>query len=135
MLRSAFKARFPAAVLRGDDADFAAWVAEVLALIEALTADSIFRSTSRARRFSGGCGALRAIPAGPTATYADIAARIGSPSAVRAVAGGLPVANSVAVVVPCHRVVGTDGQLKGYRWGVQRKRALLDREADARARS
>jgi AraC family transcriptional regulator, regulatory protein of adaptative response / methylated-DNA-[protein]-cysteine methyltransferase len=134
-LRSAFKARFPAAVLRGDDADFAAWVAEVLALIEApdrrfdLPLD--IQGTAFQRRV---WEALRAIPAGSTATYADIAARIGSPSAVRAVARAC-AANPVAVVVPCHRVVGTDGQLKGYRWGVQRKRALLDREADARARS
>jgi AraC family transcriptional regulator of adaptative response/methylated-DNA-[protein]-cysteine methyltransferase len=72
-------------------------------------------------------GALREIPAGTTATYAAIASRIGRPRAVRAV--GLACgANHVAVLVPCHRVVRGNGALSGYRWGVERKRALLERE-------
>src|SRR5690348_258168 len=71
--------------------------------------------------------ALRAIPAGTTATYAQIAARLGKPAAVRAV-GQACGANNVAVLVPCHRVVRGDGSLSGYRWGVERKRALLERE-------
>ena len=62
-----------------------------------------------------------------TASYADIAARIGKPKAVRAVAQAC-AANALAVAIPCHRVVRTDGALSGYRWGVERKRALLDRE-------
>jgi AraC family transcriptional regulator of adaptative response/methylated-DNA-[protein]-cysteine methyltransferase len=70
---------------------------------------------------------LRRIPAGQTATYAQIAERIGRPEAVRAVASAIG-ANPVAVVVPCHRVVRSDGSLSGYRWGVERKRALLARE-------
>ena len=74
--------------------------------------------------------ALRKIPAGKTASYADIAERIGSPGAVRAVAQAC-AANPVAVAIPCHRVVRSDGALSGYRWGVQRKRALLEREARA----
>ena len=70
---------------------------------------------------------LQAIPRGETRTYSQIAAAIGSPSSVRAVAGAC-AANPVAVVVPCHRVVGKDGSLTGYRWGVERKRRLLEAE-------
>jgi len=72
--------------------------------------------------------ALRKIPAGSTASYADIAQRIGAPKSVRAVAQACG-ANAIAVVIPCHRVVRSDGALSGYRWGVERKRALLEREA------
>ncbi|HSB53870.1 MAG TPA: methylated-DNA--[protein]-cysteine S-methyltransferase, partial [Gemmatimonadales bacterium] len=74
--------------------------------------------------------ALREIPAGSTATYAEIAARIGAPNSVRAVAGAC-AANSLAVAIPCHRVIRADGGLSGYRWGVERKRRLLQREAQA----
>jgi AraC family transcriptional regulator of adaptative response/methylated-DNA-[protein]-cysteine methyltransferase len=72
--------------------------------------------------------ALRDIPAGRTATYSDIARKIGSPKSVRAVAGAC-AANNIAVAIPCHRVVRNDGSLSGYRWGVERKRVLIDREA------
>jgi AraC family transcriptional regulator of adaptative response/methylated-DNA-[protein]-cysteine methyltransferase len=75
--------------------------------------------------------ALREIPAGATATYAEIAARIGRPQAVRAVARAC-AANVLAVLVPCHRVVRRDGAPGGYRWGVDRKLLLLEREAAAR---
>jgi AraC family transcriptional regulator of adaptative response/methylated-DNA-[protein]-cysteine methyltransferase len=74
--------------------------------------------------------ALRAIPSGQTATYAEIAHQIGAPKATRAVAGAC-AANPVAVVIPCHRVLRSDGALSGYRWGVDRKRALLAREGRA----
>lgn len=74
--------------------------------------------------------ALRNIPAGATASYTDIAQRIGSPHAVRAVAAAC-AANPLAVVIPCHRVIKRDGSLSGFRWGVERKRALLAREAQA----
>jgi len=72
--------------------------------------------------------ALCAIPAGKTATYAEIAEAVGRPTAVRAVAQAC-AANPLAIAIPCHRVVRTDGDLSGYRWGVERKRKLLDREA------
>ena len=72
--------------------------------------------------------ALRDIPAGSTAAYGEIAERIGVAGAARAVAGAC-AANPIAVAVPCHRVLRNDGGLSGYRWGVERKRALLDREA------
>ena len=69
-------------------------------------------------------------PAGSTATYTEIAKRIGGPKAVRAVAHAC-ASNAIAVAIPCHRVVRTDGSVSGYRWGVARKRALLAREARA----
>ena len=72
--------------------------------------------------------ALQQIPVGSTASYADIAKSIGMPTAVRAVARACG-ANSLAVAIPCHRVIRNDGALSGYRWGVERKQALLDREA------
>ena len=72
--------------------------------------------------------ALQAIPAGQTASYADIAHRIGAPKSYRAVSQACS-ANALAVAIPCHRVVRSDGGLSGYRWGVARKRALLEREA------
>jgi O-6-methylguanine DNA methyltransferase len=72
--------------------------------------------------------ALREIPAGTTVTYSEIAKRIGMPRAVRAVASAC-AANKIAVAIPCHRVVRKDGSLAGYRWGIERKRTLLAREA------
>ena len=71
--------------------------------------------------------ALRAIPAGMTVSYADLARQVGAPEAVRAVASACG-ANPFALAVPCHRVVSKNGSLGGYRWGVERKRALLERE-------
>jgi len=71
--------------------------------------------------------AIRDIPAGATASYRDLAKRLGAPKAVRAVAQAC-AANGIAVAIPCHRVVRTDGSTSGYRWGVARKRALLTRE-------
>ncbi|MHB0950287.1 MAG: methylated-DNA--[protein]-cysteine S-methyltransferase, partial [Gemmatimonadaceae bacterium] len=71
--------------------------------------------------------ALRRIPAGRTATYTDIAQQLGAPTASRAVAQAC-AANPLAVLVPCHRVIRQDGTLAGYRWGVERKQTLLDRE-------
>lgn len=72
--------------------------------------------------------ALQMVPAGETRSYSEIAEKIGSPGSVRAVAGAC-AANSLALAIPCHRVIRHDGQLSGYRWGVERKKILLEKEA------
>ena len=121
--------RFPKANLIGGDHAFEQLVAQVVGFVEApaigLDLPLDVRGTAFQQRV---WQALRGIPAGTTASYSEIAARIGSPRAVRAVAQAC-AANTLAVAIPCHRVVRNDGGLSGYRWGVQRKRALLDREA------
>jgi AraC family transcriptional regulator of adaptative response/methylated-DNA-[protein]-cysteine methyltransferase len=122
--------RFPQAQLIGDDAEFARLVARVVGFVEApglgLDLPLDVRGTAFQQRV---WQALREIPAGSTASYADVAARIGAPKSVRAVAQACG-ANTLAVAIPCHRVVRQDGALSGYRWGVQRKRALLERESE-----
>lgn len=121
--------RFPNANLIGGDAGFEETVAQVVGFVGApakgLHLPLDIRGTAFQQRV---WQALREIPAGATASYTDIANRIGSPRSVRAVAGAC-AANAIAVAIPCHRVVRNDGGLSGYRWGVERKRALLDREA------
>lgn len=120
---------FPKARLLGGDAAFEALVARVVAHVEsprgALDLPLDVRGTAFQQRV---WRALTEIPPGRTASYAEVAAGIGQPRATRAVARAC-AANPVAVAIPCHRVVRTDGALSGYRWGVERKRALLDREA------
>jgi len=121
--------RFPKAELIGGDAGFERLVAQVVGFVEApgigLDLPLDVRGTAFQQRV---WQALRAIPAGETASYAQIAERIGAPKATRAVAGAC-ASNTLAVAIPCHRVVRSDGALSGYRWGVERKRALLEREA------
>ena len=127
-LRDDLRGRFPRAALAEGDAAFGAWLAQVVALVDhpggALSLPLDIRGTAFQRRV---WEVLRAIPAGTTLTYTDVAARLGQPSAVRAVAGAC-AANKLAVAVPCHRVLAATGALAGYRWGVDRKRALLARE-------
>jgi AraC family transcriptional regulator of adaptative response/methylated-DNA-[protein]-cysteine methyltransferase len=122
--------RFPRASLIGADREFEQLVAKVVGFVEApalgLDLPLDVRGTAFQQRV---WQALRKIPAGSTVSYADIAKRIGSPSSVRAVAQAC-AANLLAVAIPCHRVLRTDGALSGYRWGVERKRALLEREAN-----
>jgi AraC family transcriptional regulator of adaptative response/methylated-DNA-[protein]-cysteine methyltransferase len=123
--------RFPRARFIGADADFEQLVARVVGLVEAPARDHDLPLDVRGTAFQQRVWqALRAIPAGSTASYAEIAARIGRPKAVRAVAQAC-AANALAVAIPCHRVVRTDGALSGYRWGIERKRALITREAAA----
>ncbi|QQN74335.1 bifunctional DNA-binding transcriptional regulator/O6-methylguanine-DNA methyltransferase Ada [Croceicoccus sp. YJ47] len=121
--------RFAKAALIGGDKEFERLVAQVVGFVEApgigLDLPLDIRGTAFQQRV---WQALRDIPAGQTASYAEIAARIGNPRAVRAVAQACG-ANAIAVAVPCHRVVRTDGSLSGYRWGVERKLALLEKEA------
>ena len=121
--------RFCKAELIGADPAFEQLVARVVGFVEdpqcGLDLPLDARGTALQQRV---WQALRAIPAGATMSYAEVAARIGAPKAVRAVAGAC-AANRLAVAIPCHRVVRSDGALSGYRWGVERKRALLEREA------
>ncbi len=123
--------RFPRARLIGGDKGFEQLVATVVGFVETpargldLPLDA--RGTAFQRRV---WQALREVPVGTTASYTEIARRIGAPRSVRAV-GHACAANAIAVAIPCHRIVRTDGGLAGYRWGVTRKRALLAREAAA----
>jgi AraC family transcriptional regulator of adaptative response/methylated-DNA-[protein]-cysteine methyltransferase len=121
--------RFDRAQLVGGDAQFEKLVAKVVGFVEepALGLDLPLdvRGTAFQQRV---WQALREIPAGSTASYTQMAQRIGSPRAIRAVAQAC-AANAIAVAIPCHRVVRNDGNLSGYRWGVERKRQLLERES------
>jgi AraC family transcriptional regulator, regulatory protein of adaptative response / methylated-DNA-[protein]-cysteine methyltransferase len=120
---------FPRARLVGADGEFEALVATVIGLVEEPQRGARLPLDIRGTAFQQRVWtALRKIPAGTTASYAAIARSIGAPRAVRAVAQAC-AANRLAVAIPCHRVVRTDGDLSGYRWGVERKRALLAREA------
>lgn len=125
--------RFPRAELLGGDADYERVVATVVGFVEAprigLDLPLDVRGTAFQERV---WRALQEIAAGGTASYAEIANRIGAPRAVRAVARAC-AANTLAVAIPCHRVVRSDGGLSGYRWGVERKRTLLERESAARS--
>ena len=124
------KGRFPKARLVEPAPGFADWVAKVVRFVDdpgcaaGLDLPLDIRGTAFQRRV---WEALRAIPAGRTATYAEVARSLGVPRAVRAVAGAC-AANKIAVAIPCHRVIGADGRLTGYRWGEDRKRRLLERE-------
>ncbi len=120
--------QFPKARLIGGDADYERLVAEVVGFVEApalgLELPLDVQGTAFQERV---WQALRDIPVGSRVSYTDIAERIGAPKAVRAVAMAC-AANRIAVAIPCHRVVRRDGDLSGYRWGVERKRLLLERE-------
>ncbi|WP_397473479.1 bifunctional DNA-binding transcriptional regulator/O6-methylguanine-DNA methyltransferase Ada [Pusillimonas sp.] len=123
--------RFPNAELIGADAEFEQLVAQVIGFVEApgvgLNLPLDVQGTAFQQRV---WQALREIPPGARLSYTELAERIGAPTAVRAVAGAC-AANHIAVAIPCHRVVRRDGGLSGYRWGVDRKRELLRREAQA----
>jgi AraC family transcriptional regulator, regulatory protein of adaptative response / methylated-DNA-[protein]-cysteine methyltransferase len=125
------EARFPKANLIGVARGLQRLLARVARLIDAptiaLALPLDLRGTAFQRRV---WRALCNVKSGETVSYGEIAKRIGSPAAVRAVAGAC-AANALAVAVPCHRVVRSDGALSGYRWGIERKRMLLEREARA----
>lgn len=138
--------RFPGATLIGTDAPgfeqsevaYQQTVERVVACVEGrLSAAELplaeLRLDLRGTAFQGRVWQLlRTLPSGSTVSYAEIAERLGAPRAVRAV-GGAIAANPLAVVIPCHRVIRSDGQLCGYRWGVERKKVLLERERQALA--
>ncbi len=128
-LRQDLARRFPHATLRDGDAAFEALVARAVALVETPGVPCELPLDVRGTAFQLRVWqALQAIPAGRTSSYAAVAAAVGAPGAARAVARAC-ADNRLAVAIPCHRVVRGDGALSGYRWGVARKRALLDREA------
>lgn len=120
--------RFPAAELIGGDPAFEAWMAQAVGIVEAPARGHDLPLDIGGTAFQQRVWeALRAIPPGTTATYAEVARAIGAPGSSRAVALACG-ANAIAVAIPCHRVVRSDGALSGYRWGVARKRDLLTRE-------
>ena len=127
-LRRDLERRCPRATLRADDTGLRSVVSQVIAFVESparsLAVPLDVRGSAFQRRV---WEELRAIPVGSTVTYTQVAQRLGMPKSARAVAQAC-AANPLAVLVPCHRVVRSDGGLSGYRWGVARKRALLDRE-------
>jgi AraC family transcriptional regulator of adaptative response/methylated-DNA-[protein]-cysteine methyltransferase len=123
-------ARFPLATLEEAEpnSEFSAWLTRALELIEKPGGKGTLPLDVVGTAFQQHVwAALREIPAGQTSTYRDLAKRIGNPRAIRAVASAC-AANPVAVIIPCHRVLGSDGSLRGYRWGKKRKQALLEKE-------
>src|SRR5581483_1728254 len=133
-LEADLRRRFPEADLLPADAELAAWAERIVRFITQPEAQPDLPLDIRGTAFQAQVWrALQKIPPGRTATYTEIAATLGRPRAVRAVAQSC-ASNKLALLVPCHRVVRTDGDLAGYRWGVERKRALLERERNAAAR-
>ncbi|HET6421060.1 MAG TPA: bifunctional DNA-binding transcriptional regulator/O6-methylguanine-DNA methyltransferase Ada [Geobacteraceae bacterium] len=129
-LRGRLLARFPRAELQENDPDFGKLVTQVIALLESPRSRADLPLDIQGTAFQRRVWmALRDIPAGTTATYTEIAERIGKPKAARAVAKAC-ASNAIAVAIPCHRVLRGDGTLAGYRWGIERKRTLLDMEAE-----
>lgn len=122
--------RFPKATLVAGDAGLKKNLAQIITLVEKpqnkIKLPLDIRGTLFQQRV---WQVLQEIPAGETRSYSEIAEAIGSPKAVRAVAGAC-AANAIAIIIPCHRVVRSDGNLSGYRWGAERKQKLLQREAE-----
>ena len=128
-LREELRRRFPDAPLAEGDPAVQSIADRVIAGIESPTLPFDVAIDPRGTPFQRAVwDALREVPPGSTVTYREIAERVGAPSSARAVAQAC-AANALAVVIPCHRVVRSDGTLSGYRWGTERKRALLEREA------
>lgn len=123
--------RFPQAQFEQADAVFTRWIEQVIAFVETpqrgLDLPLDIQGTAFQQRV---WQILQTIPSGSTVSYAEVAQRLGSPKAVRAVAQAC-ASNHLAVAIPCHRVISSNGKLSGYRWGVDRKRTLLEREAQS----
>jgi AraC family transcriptional regulator of adaptative response/methylated-DNA-[protein]-cysteine methyltransferase len=132
-LAAALRQRFPAAEVIAEDSVLRQWADRIVRFITAPGENLDLPLDIRGTAFQARVWrALQKIPLGKTASYAEIAAALGQPKAVRAVAQAC-AANKLALIVPCHRVIRSDGDLGGYRWGVERKRALLARERAAAA--
>ena len=124
------QARFPQAELLGGDRAFEQWMAQVIGFVDEPTRGLALPLDVRGTAFQQQVWqALQRIPVGSTVSYSELAHKLGKPQASRAVAGAC-AANALAVAIPCHRVVRSDGAISGYRWGVERKRALLQHEAE-----
>jgi AraC family transcriptional regulator of adaptative response/methylated-DNA-[protein]-cysteine methyltransferase len=123
------RSRYSKAMLLGEDATLRRWLRQIIACVDeparGLTLPLDVRGTAFQLRV---WQALSRIPAGSTATYSEIAKRIGAPGSARAVARAC-ASNTLAIAIPCHRVIAGDGGLAGYRWGLEKKKALLEREA------
>ena len=129
ILESRLKVAFPKAKLQNNDPAFEARITQTLMCLESPQRAAELPLDIRGTAFQRQVwAALQSIPPGSKRTYAEIAGQIGKPKAVRAVAGAC-AANTIAVIVPCHRVVRSDGGLGGYRWGIERKQTLLEHEA------
>ncbi len=125
--------RFPAAEVAAEDPGLRDWAERIVRFVTAPSHNLDLPLDIRGTAFQARVWrALQKIPLGRTATYSEIAHALGQPTAVRAVARAC-AANDLALLVPCHRVIREDGDLAGYRWGIERKRALLDRERAAAA--
>ena len=132
-LAAALQERFPRAELVPEDAGLKQWADRIVRFITAPEQNLDLPLDIRGTAFQARVWrALRKIPLGKTASYTEIAAALGQPKAVRAVAQAC-AANKLALIVPCHRVIRSDGELGGYRWGLERKRELLSRERAAMA--
>jgi AraC family transcriptional regulator, regulatory protein of adaptative response / methylated-DNA-[protein]-cysteine methyltransferase len=132
-LAAAVQARFPAATVIAEDQGLREWAERVVRFITAPEQSLDLPLDIRGTAFQARVWrALQKIPLGRTATYSEIARQLGQPTAVRAVARAC-AANDLALLVPCHRVIREDGDLAGYRWGMERKRALLENERAAAA--
>ena len=128
-LHAALAARYPAAHIAAADTTVRRWAAAFAAFLDVPTSAPDFPLDPAGTAFQ--CrvwNALRAIPVGTTTTYAALAMRLGLPATAARAVGTACAANPIAVAVPCHRVLRSDGGLGGYRWGIERKRALLLRE-------
>ena len=130
-LLETLRARFPKAELRPDDPALKGWLEQIVAAIDTPGAALELPLEIQGTAFQEQVWrALQTIPSGETRSYVDVAKMVGRPAAVRAVAGAC-ASNNIAVAVPCHRVVRSDGGLSGYRWGAERKKKLLEREKQA----
>jgi AraC family transcriptional regulator of adaptative response/methylated-DNA-[protein]-cysteine methyltransferase len=125
--------RFPKARLIGDDQAYDSLIARVVGFVDSpglgLDLPLDIRGTAFQQRV---WQALQQIPLGQTTSYSEMARKIGAPTAIRAVAGAC-AANNIGLAIPCHRVVRNDGAISGYAWGVDRKRSLIEREAECAA--
>ncbi|HEV2333914.1 MAG TPA: bifunctional DNA-binding transcriptional regulator/O6-methylguanine-DNA methyltransferase Ada [Stellaceae bacterium] len=130
-LEAELRRRFPAALIWPADAALTAWAEEIVRFVTRPDAQPDLPLDIRGTAFQAQVWrALQKIPPGRTSSYSEVAAALGRPQAVRAVARAI-ASNNLALLVPCHRVVRSDGDLAGYRWGRERKRALIAREREA----